>query len=205
MGYPPKLSFELARITTIVTPQSIQYGQKRWKNEDVFIGYLPQGFPTSPLLANKVCYHLDELLSQIAKDHRCSYTRYSDDIVFSTNFCNRNVAKIIIKRTNNVLASFGFRPNHRKTSIVPPGARKIVTGLVVNTDEPKLKRELKDQIRSHLYYAKKYGITNHCKKVGFNSLVGFKNHLEGLINYAKSIDKNLGNKYLNEFNKINWF
>jgi hypothetical protein len=48
-----------------------------------FNGTLPQGSPTSPLLANLVCRGLDRDLMNIAKRHRAIYTRYADDITFS--------------------------------------------------------------------------------------------------------------------------
>lgn len=47
----------------------------------------------------------------------------------------------------------------------------------------------------HLYYAKKFGIPEHCKKKGFRSVIGFKNHLEGLINYVTSVNPEQGKKY----------
>lgn len=205
LGYPNRFSFELARLTTIVTEHSFQYQYKRWKKDETFIGYLPQGYPTSPLLANKVCYELDNELATISNNFHCLYTRYSDDIVFSSNNFNRFKAKLLFKEVTKVLTQYGFKRNHRKTSIIPPGARKIVTGLVVNHEEPKLKKEIKDKIRSYLYYTKKYGISHHCKKVGFHSIIGFQNHISGLINYARSIDKKLGDKYLTKFNEINWY
>lgn len=205
LGYPPKFSFELARLTTIVTPESKQYNLKRWQHNEVLIGYLPQGYPTSPLLANKVCFELDTKLQEISNKYNCIYSRYSDDIVFSTNKCNRTNAKKIIDEVSKELVHFGFKKNHRKTAIIPPGAKKIVTGLIVNHDHPTIKKETKDKIRAHLYYTNKYGVIQNCKCNNFHSIIGFKNYLSGLINYVMSVDKNLGVKYLNEFNKIDWF
>ncbi len=46
---------------------------------------LPQGAPTSPLISNLICRRLDRELSSLAKSERCYYTRYCDDLVFSTN------------------------------------------------------------------------------------------------------------------------
>ena len=52
------------------------------KNE---AGILPQGAPTSPLLANLVCRSLDNELMKLAKKYKCIYTRYADDICISSN------------------------------------------------------------------------------------------------------------------------
>jgi RNA-directed DNA polymerase len=46
---------------------------------------LPQGAPTSPILANMVCLRLDGELSRLGRAFSCRYTRYADDITFSSN------------------------------------------------------------------------------------------------------------------------
>src|SRR5207302_1692057 len=45
---------------------------------------LPQGAPTSPVVSNMVCVSLDSGLRHLAEEHACTYTRYADDITFST-------------------------------------------------------------------------------------------------------------------------
>ena len=47
-------------------------------------GTLPQGAPSSPILSNMVCFRLDRRLRELAKDARCIYTRYADDLSFSS-------------------------------------------------------------------------------------------------------------------------
>ena len=47
-------------------------------------GKLPQGAPTSPIVSNMICSKLDGDLQKLAKKYRCTYTRYADDITFST-------------------------------------------------------------------------------------------------------------------------
>ncbi|MDJ0742704.1 MAG: reverse transcriptase domain-containing protein [Xenococcaceae cyanobacterium MO_167.B27] len=48
---------------------------------------LPQGSPTSPIISNMICSKLDSQLQRLAKKHQCIYTRYADDITFSTSRC----------------------------------------------------------------------------------------------------------------------
>lgn len=50
-----------------------------WNNE------LPQGAPTSPVISNLIASNLDISLNRFARRNRCTYTRYADDITFSTN------------------------------------------------------------------------------------------------------------------------
>ena len=46
---------------------------------------LPQGSPCSPIVSNLIGHILDGRLARFAKMHKCTYSRYADDITFSTN------------------------------------------------------------------------------------------------------------------------
>ena len=46
---------------------------------------LPQGSPCSPVISNLIAHLLDVRLARLAKAHKCTYSRYADDITFSTN------------------------------------------------------------------------------------------------------------------------
>ena len=48
-------------------------------------GILPQGAPTSPTISNLLMYNFDEEIGAYAKGNNITYTRYSDDILFSFN------------------------------------------------------------------------------------------------------------------------
>lgn len=51
-------------------------------------GSLPQGAPSSPIITNLICNILDMKLLKIAKKYKLDYSRYADDLTFSTN--NKN-------------------------------------------------------------------------------------------------------------------
>jgi RNA-directed DNA polymerase len=215
-GYNPLLAFQLTRLVTTTNEKSKKYEFQRWSSnsgkykifryEGKKVGHLPQGARTSPMLANLVCKDMDERIRKLAKSNGCEYTRYSDDIVFSTLDFNRDKAVALIKQCSKILSEYGFRRNLQKTQIVPPGARKIVTGLIVNGSKPSLSRKIKSQIENHLYFTsnKKFGLVEHCKHKGFRSIPGFYNHLKGLITYAKHINPELGLRYERKFNNISW-
>ncbi|MFN4041888.1 MAG: reverse transcriptase family protein, partial [Brevundimonas sp.] len=92
------------------------------------MGSLPQGAPTSPLLANLAVRTMDERISKIAADYGLVYTRYADDIALSTadKAFDREKAGEVIGKVFYELDRQGLRPHQAKTRIVPPGARKIV-------------------------------------------------------------------------------
>lgn len=100
----------------------------------------------------------------------------------------------------------GLSPNRTKTQIVPPGSRKIVLGLLVDRENPRLSREFRYLMRQHLYFLKKssVGPAKHAKAKGFDSVGGFKNHVFGLATYARQIDKDYGEKCLRALESIDW-
>jgi RNA-directed DNA polymerase len=50
-----------------------------------FENQLPQGAPTSPIVSNFICWGMDKALSRLAAVERCYYSRYADDLCFSTD------------------------------------------------------------------------------------------------------------------------
>lgn len=96
-------------------------------------GRLPQGAPSSPIITNLICGILDIRLLKLAKKYRLDYTRYADDMTFSTNsvtaedYLNDFIADLAIE-----VEHAGFKINERKTRVIYRNSRQEVTGLVVN-------------------------------------------------------------------------
>lgn len=101
---------------------------------------LPQGAPTSPIISNLVCRRLDFELMQLAQRYRCWYSRYADDIIFSTN--NRafptdlavlnGASAHLGLALRELIESHDLHINEDKVSLRYRSARQLVTGLVVN-------------------------------------------------------------------------
>lgn len=199
MGYGNLISFEMARLCTKVSlPYAKKYSKSNWRShysskikdyENELIGHLPQGAPTSPKLANAIVRDLDMEIAEIAEKHGLIFTRYADDITFSTasNNFNRKEAMKIINTIYSILPKYGLRPNPQKVSIIPPGGRKIVLGLLVDCSHVKLPKSFRSKLECHLYFAGK-DPNGHAQKRGFNSVLGMKAYLYGLLSYAKQID-----------------
>lgn len=92
-------------------------------------GELPQGAPTSPALSNIIFTTIDEQLMLFAKENDLTYTRYADDLTFSTN--SNNIEEFI-DEIECIINEFGYTLNKNKTHIMKDNYRKMVTGLVVN-------------------------------------------------------------------------
>ena len=104
---------------------------------------LPQGSPCSPVVSNLIGHLLDIKLVKIAAKYGCSYSRYADDLTFSTNklcfpeqICIPDILDQHIHRVGRELAraitSAGFSVNSSKTRLQYQNSRQQVTGLVVN-------------------------------------------------------------------------
>lgn len=117
---------------------------------------LPQGSPTSPTLTNMLCKKLDRRLSGLAKRFGASYSRYADDITFSSshNIYNDEAFNNELKRI--IEEDQGLVINPKKTRLQKAGYRQEATGLIVNT-KVNVRRRYAKQIRMWLFYWEKYG------------------------------------------------
>jgi RNA-directed DNA polymerase len=125
---------------------------------------LPQGAPTSPVVANMLCAGMDAMLTRLAGEHRCTYTRYSDDITFSTTKSRFPVgiashadgAVVIGSQLSALIERSGFKLHPQKQRLQTQHVRQEVTGLVTN-EFLNVRRRYVRQIRSMLHAWKKYG------------------------------------------------
>ena len=151
---------------------------------------LPQGSPCSPVLSNMICAYMDKQLSDYAKDHGCFYTRYADDLTFSSNKTEFPEA-VAIKENGewkpsdgltNIISQNSFTINPIKTSLRTRSERQLVTGLVVN-EHPNIRRKSLKQVRSMLHDWKVNGLEKAQEK--HLELYDLKNRPEGM---SDSID-----------------
>lgn len=91
-------------------------------------GRLPMGAPTSPVLSNFAAIELDEKLLNLAKWGSWTYTRFADDMSFSSphEIPNQDIHKI-----RDIIEESGFQMNEEKLKRFGPNDTKTVTGLVI--------------------------------------------------------------------------
>lgn len=210
LGYGSLLSFELARICTRLReeePQGVgaSYGVRDYHQARE--GRLPQGAPTSPVLSNLIMYRLDQHLTQYVVGLGWVYTRYADDMAFSTtDRSSRRRARQLVAQVKQSLMAFGLAPNETKTVIAPPGARRIVLGLQVDGSIPRLTRDFRNNLETHLYAltAAHIGPDNHRRARGFASMIGMRRHISGLLAYAHYIEPAYAAQCYIKFNAVVW-
>lgn len=127
---------------------------------------LPQGAPTSPILANLVARPLDLTLGGAARRLGCVYTRYADDITISTSSSVFPAVLATLDRETgettlghlmaDVVTNADFRINDDKVRLIRSSRRQEVTGLVVN-EFPNLTRRRLKRVRAMLHAWRKFG------------------------------------------------
>lgn len=120
-------------------------------------GYvLPQGAPTSPLLTNAVCDFLDKKLRRLSSRHGVKYSRYADDMTFSSMHNVYQEDNTFMKNLFSIIKEERFTVNPDKTRLQKRGERQEVTGLTVN-DKVNTAHKYTRELRNILYMWEKYG------------------------------------------------
>lgn len=120
--------------------------------------HLPQGAPSSPALTNLLRRRLDRRLDRLAGDRGYIYTRYADDLTFSTTDSQklREIGNIL-KGTQGIVTHEGLTIHPDQTRVLRQSQQQEVTGVVanqkLNVDRATLKR-----FRATLYQIEKDGL-----------------------------------------------
>jgi len=148
---------------------------------------LPQGSPASPAISNMIVYKMDQKIKGLAKKLNFSYTRYADDMSFSTTEENsQNVSRLLFF-TKKIIESEGFIIHPDKVHVMRKGMQQKVTGVVVN------KKLNVDRIQLRKFRAVLHNIEkNGWKDQKWGKAIHLINAIEGYINYVNMVNPEKG-------------
>lgn len=150
--------------------------------------HLPQGAPTSPYLANLICFEMDRRIKKLCLKHNLKYTRYADDITISGDSKVFWIKDVVEKIVN----SYNFEINREKTVLLKPGDRKRVTGIIVN-EKLSVPKNMVRELRKNIYFIQRYGINSHLDRIQFKGLhQEYISKLYGIVSFIKMVDLEKG-------------
>lgn len=168
-------------------------------------GGLPQGSPCSPVISNLVGHILDIHLVRLASKYGCRYSRYADDLTFSTN--KSEFPPLVARRMEGedhewcvgeeldaLIKKSGFSVNRSKTRMQYQDSRQEVTGLIVNR-KVNIRSEYRKTVRAmvHRLFTKGsfefvYRVTDATGKVSVSKAEGASDQLHGMLGFIDSVD-----------------
>lgn len=146
---------------------------------------LPQGSPASPVLANYIAIkEIDDRVLEICSIMALgdvNFTRYADDITISFNGGERKVAEDLTRKVAQILDIGPYKIKEQKTVIKHKSQRQLVTGVIVNGDNPRIDRRLMNNMRAALHNSRKDGRE-------------LTPEIKGMMSFIQSINKTQYNK-----------
>jgi len=142
IGIPPLVAKDMSTLCTYPSVENHHI-----KN------VLPQGAPTSPILSNICTMTLDSRLSGLARRFHLAYTRYADDITFSSNHNVYQPDGAFLQELHRIIDECHFTINPRKTRLQKRGTQQEVTGLTV-CSKPNVSRRYIKNLRAQIHKIK---------------------------------------------------
>ncbi len=184
LGYSKSVATIFAQLCTEPPVEEVEMDGETWQVA-TGVRHLPQGAPTSPAITNMLCRRLDARMIGIARKHGFAYTRYADDLTFSSSAEGyRNVARKLLWQVKAVIREENFLLHPDKLRIMGRGRRREVTGLVV-AEKPAVPREDVRAFRAMLDKLGKQG-PQACSWRGESRHILAK--VQGFANYLHMVD-----------------
>jgi RNA-directed DNA polymerase len=162
------------------------------------VRHLPQGAPCSPALTNILCRRLDRRLNGLATSRGFVYTRYADDLTFSTTDQDRlkDIGNIM-KGVGSIVVHEGLQIHPDKTRVLRPAQHQEVTGIVVNK-QLNVDRATLQKFRATLYQIEKDGLAGKSWGKGGDVLMA----IEGFANYVFMVNPVKGRDFKQQVKRI---
>ena len=197
LGYNSGIATVFALICTdspkVILKHEVVDGEKNNKDYPHFIAIgersLPQGACTSPSLANLICRKIDSRLNGYSSKSGWKYSRYADDLIFSTT-CEDSYPHRLIKSISSIIFEEGVKVNLSKTRLMRAPNRQTVTGLVVNNEVTLSRRDLK-RMRAFFHQCSSKGLDFMSEKMGKDAL----SVARGYISYVEMVSPTIAEKF----------
>jgi retron-type reverse transcriptase len=195
LGYSGSLATVFALLCTQAKTSKVGLDNRDWY---VAQGerFLPQGAPTSPAITNLICRGLDSRVERIASKHGFVFTRYADDMSFSSKQADADAGRLI-RQVKHVVRDEGFEVHPDKTRVIRSGRRLEVTGLTVN-EKVGVSRKLLRKFRATLHQIEKDGPEG--KQWGSSPDV--ITAISGFANFVSMVDAEKGAKFQAQIQRI---
>ena len=161
---------------------------------------LPQGFPTSPTIANIIATNMDIVHLAICKKHNLYRTRWIDDIIISGRTVDIKKAKYKLIKS---IEKSGFTVNPDKTVFQLRKNIPEVVGLNLNKAKPYISEKIVNKVDSMIDSLKTNG--EKVTRDIFEDEFGKKDIIESLtgkINYIKQFNELDGEKLENKLSQF---
>lgn len=169
---------------------------------------LPTGAPTSPAISNIISRKLDKRFVRLGEKNGFSYSRYADDLAFSSS--GEHIIKMI-PFLKEIIHDEGFTVNEDKLRILRNSGRQKLTGIIVN-EKPNIDRREVRKIRAVLHNCKQGNASEQArhwarreKGLLFPELYSedtFRKSLHARINFIRQVNQKTGDILLTEFQEI---
>jgi RNA-directed DNA polymerase len=139
-------------------------------------------------------------LAGLAKSVGAEYTRYADDLAFSSNdaLFERRVETFSIS-VAAILMQEGFTVHFRKTRVMRQGVRQYLAGLVANQRANVIRADF-DRLKATLTNCVRLGPESQNRQ----SHPRFRSHLEGRVGFVEMINPGRGERLPRIFEQIRW-
>lgn len=192
-GYNDGMSAIFAMICTDAFRVNAKLGE-----ESYFVAlsdrYLPQGACTSPALSNIICRRMDNRLQKFAKSIDWVYTRYADDMIFSSAEKSDKLGSVL-GLTQKVIQEESFEINPEKTLVMRQSQRQMVTGVVVNHEVPRISRRDMKNFRAFCHQYELKGETEMSKKLGKNAT----QYSKGYLSFMQMVNPEQAQKFKEKY------
>ncbi len=178
----PDIFFKVAELQGLVFNKADQFvltGLLFWKKKGSNRLVLSIGAPTSPLISNFVMNSFDEELNNECKNKKITYTRYADDITFSTRVKDQlfDIPNLV---SNCLKSNFkqSIKINVEKTIFTSRAHNRHVTGVTIGNDGILSVGREKKRLISSMIHKAKYKLLSREELSSLQGHISYASHIE---------------------------